>query len=151
MKTYLEKNKSLGEKTIDEYCEFIAVKRLIDKDPNVEDHLKSVIGSITICQKQHIAQKILQCVNKISDIINHQEKEKFADYYSKFTQIGFENYPKDKIIKAINENIPDMVYSSDLPEEKYLEMKPKLNIEFAKLASFIRRREKMEASKNNSR
>ena len=151
MKTSLKGNKSLGEKTIDEYCEFIAVKRFIDKDLTVEEHVKSVVESITICQKQYIAQKILQSANKISDIINHQEKEKFADYYSKFTQIGFENYPKDKIIKAINETIPDMVYSLDLPEEKYLEMKPKLNIEFAKLATIIRRRERVETSKNNSR
>ena len=151
MKSYLEKNKSLCEKIIDEYCEFIAVKRFIDMDLAVEEHVRSVVESITICQKQHIAQKILQSANKISDIVNHQEKEKFADYYSKFSQIGFENYPKDKIINAINEAIPNMVYSSDLPEEKYLEMKPNINVEFAKLATIINRRRKMEASKNNSR
>ena len=151
MKTSLEKNKSLCEKIIDEYCEFIAVKRFIDMDLAVEEHVRSVVESITICQKQHIAQKILQSANKISDIVNHQEKEKFADYYSKFSQIGFENYPKDKIIYAINEAIPNMVYSSDLPEEKYLEMKPNINVEFAKLATIINRRRKMEASKNNSR
>ena len=151
MKTSLEKNKSLGEKIIDEYCKFIAVKRFIDMDLTVEEHVKSVVESITIFQKQHIAQKILQSANKISDIVNHQEKEKFADYYSKFSQIGFENYPKDKIINAIKEAIPDMVYSSDLPEEKYLEMKPNINVEFAKRATILIRRRKMEASKNNSR
>lgn len=151
MKTSLEKNKSLGEKIIDEYCEFIAVKRFIDMDLTVEEHVKSVVESITIFQKQHIAQKILQSANKISDIVNHQEKEKFADYYSKFSQIGFENYPKDKIINAVKEAIPDMVYSSDLPEEKYLEMKPNINVEFAKLTTIINRRRKMETSKNNSR
>lgn len=151
MKNYLEKNKSLCEKIIDEYCEFIAVKRFIDMDLAVEEHVRSVVESITICQKQHIAQKILQSANKISDIVNHQEKEKFADYYSKFSQIGFENYPKDKIIHAIKEAIPDMVYSSDLPEEKYLEMKPNINVEFAKLTTIINRRRKMETSKNNSR
>ncbi len=151
MKTSLEKNKSLCEKIIDEYCEFIAVKRFIDMDLTVEEHVKSVVESITIFQKQHIAQKILQSANKISDIVNHQEKEKFADYYSKFSQIGFENYPKDKIINAVKEAIPDMVYSSDLPEEKYLEMKPNINVEFAKLTTIINRRRKMETSKNNSR
>ncbi len=151
MKTSLEKNKSLGEKIIDEYCEFIAVKRFIDMDLAVEEHVRSVVESITICQKQHIAQKILQSANKISDIVNHQEKEKFADYYSKFSQIGFENYPKDKIINAVKEAIPDMVYSSDLPEEKYQEMKPNINVEFAKLTTIVNRRRKMEASKNNSR
>lgn len=151
MKTSLEKNKSLCEKIIDEYCEFIAVKRFIDMDLTVEEHVKSVVESITIFQKQHIAQKILQSANKISDIVNHQEKEKFADYYSKFSQIGFENYPKDKIINAIKEAIPDMVYSSDLPEEKYLEMKPNINVEFAKLTTIINRRRKMETSKSNSR
>ena len=151
MKTSLEKNKSLGEKIIDEYCEFIAVKRFIDKDLTVEEHVKSVVESITICQKQHIAQKILQCVNKISNNSNLEEMKSFADYCLKSSQIGFENYPKDKIIKAINETIPDMVYSSVLPEEKYLEIKPNLNIEFAKLATIIRRRERMETSKNHSR
>jgi len=151
MKTSLEKNKSLCEKIIDEYCEFIAIKRFIDKDPNVEEHLKSVVNSITICQKQHIAQKILQSINKISDITDHQEREKFTDHYLKLSQIGFENYPKDKIINAINEAIPNMVYSSDLPEEKYLEMKPNINVEFAKLTAIVNRRRKMEASKNNSR
>ena len=151
MKTSLEKNKSLCEKIIDEYCEFIAIKRFIDKDPNVEEHLKSVVRTITIFQKQHIAQKILQSINKISDITDHQEREKFVDHYSKFSQIGFENYPKDKIIHAIKEAIPNMVYSSDLPEEKYLEMKPNINVEFAKLTAIVNRRRKMEASKNNSR
>ncbi len=151
MKTSLEKNKSLCEKIIDEYCEFIAIKRFIDKDPDVEEHVKSVVKSITFCQKQHIAQKILQSVNKISDITDHQEREKFTDHYLKLSQIGFENYPRDKIINAIKEAIPNMVYSSDLPEEKYLEVKPNLSVEFAKLATIIRRRQRMESPKNNSR
>ena len=151
MKTSLEKNKSLGEKIIDEYCEFIAVKRFIDMDLAVEEHVRSVVESITICQKQHIAQKILQSANKISDITDHQEREKFVDHYLKFSQIGFENYPKDKIINAVKEAIPDMVYSSDLPEEKYQEMKPNINVEFAKLTTIINRRRKMETSKSNSR
>ena len=151
MKTSLEKNKSLCEKIIDEYCEFIAIKRFIDKDLTVEEHVKSVVESITIFQKQHIAQKILQYVNKISDISSQEEMKSFADYFLESSRIGFENYPKDKIIHAINEAIPDMVYSSDLPEEKYLKMKPNINVEFAKLTTILNRRRKMEASKNNSR
>ena len=136
MKKSLESNKISAQKIIDEYCEFFAVTHIFGDHNLVKEKITSIATHLTINQFNFIDEKIRDKILLINENIekklpDDQINELLINWH-RIINVNLKELPDQKFIYAIKSSIPEMIFSSDLPENKYDKIRPTLNIEFAR-------------------
>ncbi len=151
MSSYFEKNKKLATALVDEYCDYVALRRCLNDDEVINNHIRSVAKKLSLEQAKFftdiVFKNLTEIENKIENCNDPQKSQSLFDSFRHSMEPGLEKFPITKIIEAIQLIKPQKVFSADCNELEYEAIKSTLPIEFAR--KFVIESRASRASRGN--